>query len=70
MSIDLSSEAIVVVNGHPLTQVQSMVLRVALTTFLMEMDSPEMRREMGTLADGYLVHGRRIIELIMETKVG
>ncbi len=58
------SEAKIVINGVELTPRQSMVMRVALTTFMIEMSA----QPPSTINEGYMTELRTIMNHIQETK--
>lgn len=46
-------EANVCINGHTLTLAQSMTLRVAIGSFLIDVNNPEFASELGPIGEGY-----------------
>jgi hypothetical protein len=66
MGIDLQHEAKVVINGQELTEVQSMVLRVALGSFQIYLAQDEGLGE--TLRKRYDTHADAIYRLMVKGK--
>ena len=57
----LGHEATIVINGQPLNYAESMVVRVAVSSFLMSLGSPAYCVELGVpLADGYRHHLEKV----------
>lgn len=57
-------EADITINGVKLIFPEAMTLRVAISTFLMQLSSPEMIKDLGPVAEGYTHHASSIQSLI------
>lgn len=49
-------EPTIVINGIPLTFPESLVIRVAVSSFLMQLSDPDYRKALGPIAEGYEYH--------------
>lgn len=64
------SEADITINGKPLNFAQSMVVRVAVSSFLMELDDPDYRKGLGPVADGYEARLQEVQAMIIPSDGG
>lgn len=61
----MPEEPLISINGRPLTEAESMTIRVALMSFLSEMVEPGSLGDDAhgkAMRDGYLAHGQAISE--------
>ncbi len=64
-------EADVVINGVRLTHGQSMTLRVAVSSFIMNLsEDPYMVKNLGEIRLGYIARGREVEKLMIEGNHG
>ena len=59
-------EADMTINGKPITFGESMTIRVACSSFLMQLDDDAFRASLGRIAIGYETNLRSIMKKIME----
>lgn len=59
-------EAKITIEGHELTMGQSMAIRVAVTSFLLQLQDPRFRRDLGSIAWGYQQRLDEVITMINE----
>lgn len=59
-------EAKITIEGHELTEGQSMAIRVAVTSFLFQLHDPKFRRDLGATAWRYKQRLDEIITMINE----
>jgi hypothetical protein len=64
--LPIRPEADVTINGIKLTHGQSMTLRVALSSFLMNMiEDPYTIKHLGSVRQGYIARGREVEQLMV-----
>lgn len=63
------SEATVTINGHKLSFAESMTLRVALETYLLQLEEmvKDPAKQPPGVLDNYRVHGQKIREFMVAT---
>jgi hypothetical protein len=58
----------ITINGHPLTVGQAMTVRVAVSSFSMQLQDPAFREALGPIAGAYSDRLSEIIHIIMDGK--
>ena len=66
----MPKEAHVVVDSIVLTQAQTTSVRVAVSSFLMQLNDPEQCRLLGPIADGYRARMREVEALLVRSAPG
>jgi hypothetical protein len=59
-------EATITIDGHTLTEGQSMSVRVAITMFLMELNDKAFAESLGQIAIGYRTSLTEVLRMIHE----
>lgn len=61
----LPREPVITINGVTLTEGQAMTVRVMLTSAASELEDPEMRADLGPIADGYRARLREVLVMLV-----
>ena len=59
-------EATITIDGHTLTEGQSMSVRVAITAFLMELNDKKFAQSLGQIGIGYHARLTEVLRMINE----
>ena len=62
-------EANIRINSHTLTFAQAMTVRVAVTSFLMQVQDPKTRELLGPIAEGYEAQLISVMRLLHEKEM-
>jgi len=57
----------ITINGVALTEAQALTVRVALSSFLLQLGDLEWSRQLGRVADGYRARAREVEALMLST---
>lgn len=57
----------ITINGHELTEAQAMTLRVALSTFRLQLNDPDYLHDLGTIGLSYRQHAQFVERMMVAT---